>query len=77
MIRYTYLEFKNGPVRDMIKNYICTTLEDNRGNVARAARDLGMDRRNLHRLMQQYGIKKPEKRWTKKLIQEDACTPTG
>ncbi|HZR84041.1 MAG TPA: sigma-54 dependent transcriptional regulator [Candidatus Binatia bacterium] len=42
-------------LREMTRRYVLAVLEENAGNVSRAATVLGIDRRSLHRMLKRYG----------------------
>jgi anaerobic nitric oxide reductase transcription regulator len=48
-------------VKEFQRNRIAEALENNRGNWAAAARELGMNRSNLHNLATRLGIRKKNK----------------
>ncbi len=48
---------KESVIAKFERSYLTTLLEWSNGNVSRAARKAAMDRMNLHRLVQRYGIK--------------------
>lgn len=51
------VEAKKRMIEDLEKKYLLTLLRQHRGNVTKIAVAAGMTRRNLHRLLKQYGLK--------------------
>ena len=43
-------------IQDMEKSLILKSLEKNKGNITRAAKDLGIDRLALYRRLEKYGL---------------------
>jgi len=43
-------------LEELKRRYVCSVLEQNGGNVSRAAAVLGIDRRSLYRMLQRYGV---------------------
>ena len=50
------LVIKNPPKQDLTADMINTALENNSGNVSKAAKSLGMSRQSLYRRMGKFGI---------------------
>ncbi|MBI4952390.1 MAG: sigma 54-interacting transcriptional regulator [Myxococcales bacterium] len=60
LLTLPYHEAKEAWVERFERAYVSAALERCEGNVSHAARDAGVDRRHLQRLMSRYGIKGPK-----------------
>ena len=61
-MRYTgpFKESKDELIRAFEREYLTRLLAKTRGNIARAARDAGLDRKHLYSLLHKYGLVQTE-----------------